>query len=96
MTNQDYQTLTELLKLELKHECRFSDRQVKLLRWDQIGECSVITRTGREVKIKAATYNALLALPRDSRCVFGKISPSPEAPSRQRRWSMPRLRLVYR
>ena len=65
--HMDKEIYKDLIKEALKHECRLSDRQIRLLEWQHISECSVRTRTGREAKISKTTYAALQSLPHESK-----------------------------
>lgn len=74
---------------ELKHEARFSDRQIRMLEWSQITDKQQIrSGYGREVVISEELYNALVSIPVSGRRVF-KIKRSslllevPEYPERK-------------
>ena len=69
MTN--YKRLCRQLTAELvQKETRLSERQIMLLRWEQIGEGKIILRQ-REVEISKVAYEAILSLPCSDRYVFG-------------------------
>lgn len=75
MTN--YKKLCRTLTYELvKKESRLSERQLMLLRWEQIGEGKIIYRQ-REVQLSEVAYEAILSLPCSSKYVF---SASPSTP----------------
>lgn len=68
MTN--YKKLCRNLTYELvKKESRLSERQLMLLRWEQIGEGKIILRQ-REVRISETAYEAILSLPCSDSYVF--------------------------
>lgn len=76
MTN--YKAMTTALSAELlKRETRISERQLRLLRWEQIGEGKLILRQ-REVKLSETLYSALMSLPCSDRYVFGSTPLLPE------------------
>lgn len=67
----NYKKLCRQLTAELlKHEAKMSERQLMLLEWNQIGEQKIVLRH-REAEISPIAYQAILALPSDSRFVFG-------------------------
>ena len=73
MTN--YKKLCRTLTYELvKKESRLSERQLMLLRWEQIGEGKIIYRQ-REVQLSEVAYEAILSLPCSDKYVFA-TSPS--------------------
>lgn len=58
-----------LVYRDLVKETRLSERQVNLLRWEQIRDRKVVTRYGREVMLSRELCNALalLSKPKDGR-----------------------------
>lgn len=69
MTN--YKRLCRQLTVELvRKETRLSERQMMLLRWEQIGEGKIILRQ-REIQISDVAYQAIMALPCSDNYVFG-------------------------
>lgn len=75
MTNQ--KQLVRALSAELlMREARISERQLMLLKWEQIGEGKLILRQ-REVELSENLYNALLSLPCQSKFIFGRSPLSP-------------------
>ena len=76
-----------LVILELKHEARLSDRQIRMAEWSQFHDGKMRTRRDREVKLSDDLYNAIASLPVQGRRVF-KIRRSsllldmPEPPER--------------
>lgn len=75
MTN--YKRLTRLLTFELvKKETRLSERQLMLLRWEQIGEGKIILRQ-REVEISEIAYEAIMSLPCSDSYVFAHSPVTP-------------------
>jgi hypothetical protein len=76
MTN--YKRLCRQLTAELvRRETRLSERQMMLLRWEQIGEGKIILRQ-REVPISDIAYEAILSLPCHDNYVFGRSPYSPQ------------------
>lgn len=69
----DYNSIIRsILVKQIRHECRFSERQIVLLKWSQISDDRTITSgyAGRRVKISEELYKALMAVPVKSRYVF--------------------------
>ena len=62
----DYDSIIRsLLAKQLRHECRFSERQIVMLKWSQINDDRTIS-TGygdRRAKISEELYRALMAIP---------------------------------
>lgn len=74
----NYDTILKtMLARALKHEARLSDRQIALLRWQQLGDHKLRTNLGREVRLTDATWNALQALPVSGGFVFSTSSLPP-------------------
>lgn len=76
MNNYDT-ILKSMLAQALKHEARLSDRQIALLRWQQLADHKLRTNLGREVKLTDATWNALQSLPVGGGFVFSTTSLPP-------------------
>lgn len=67
----DYKQMTKALSAELlKRECRLSNRQMILLRWNQIQDGKLILRQ-REVELSETLAKALESLPCSNRYIFG-------------------------
>lgn len=63
---------------ELKHEAKISDRQIKLMEWQQLGQHRTLkTRRNREVILSSELFNAIASLPVNGRRVFKIESTSP-------------------
>lgn len=68
----DYKSLTKALSAELlRRECKLSERQIMLLRWNQIEDGKLVTRQ-REVELSEVLVKALESLPCSDRYVFGR------------------------
>lgn len=67
----DYDAIVKgVLALQLKKECRMSERQIALLRWTDIGNREIKVSRHRTVKISRELYRALMAAPVRSGYVF--------------------------
>lgn len=67
----NYDTIIKtMLAQAIKREARLSDRQIALLRWQQLGDHKLRTNLGREVRLSDATWEALQALPVSGGFVF--------------------------
>lgn len=76
-----------LVILELKHEARLSDRQIRMAEWSQFKDGKMKTWRDREVKLSNELYSAIASLPVNGRRVFKMPSASllvemPECPER--------------
>ena len=76
-----------LVILELKHEARLSDRQIRMAEWSQFKDGKMKTWRDREVKLSNELYSAIASLPVNGRRVFKVSSASllkemPECPER--------------
>lgn len=92
MNNYDT-ILKSMLAQALKHEARLSDRQIALLRWQQLGDHKLRTNLGREVHLSNATWNALQALPVSGGFVFSTTALPPSGMPKPPKMDMIRERL---
>lgn len=83
----DERIYQNLVILELKHEARLSDRQIRMAEWSQFKDGKMKTWRDREVKLSDELYSAIASLPVNGRRVFKVSSASllkkmPECPDR--------------